>query len=83
MTRGLPMIRLPLTQEARDETQLAQICGLLATALPVATSPVRAETIDVSDSHGGSVAQYDAHGGLQKDFVWMHAPDVFKYLKNC
>ncbi len=122
-------------------------------AFACAAVPARAETIDVFDNHGGSVAQYDsewaanarrgvsvrivgpcqsactvllghiprsricvtpqarfgfhqanlpqmtqrlwaayapdikawinAHGGLQRDFVWMGAPDVFKYFKRC
>lgn len=113
----------------------------------------RAETIDVSDNHGGSVAQYDArwaaharegasvrivgpcqsactvllghiprsricvtpaasfgfhlahlqqatatlwnaypadikawikaHGGLSADFIWMRAPDTFRYFQKC
>lgn len=112
-----------------------------------------AETIDVSDNHGGSVAAYDArwsglaargvdvrivgpcqsactvllghipraricvtpeasfgfhqahlpsatatlwnayapdirawingHGGLQKDFIWMRAPDTYRFFKKC
>jgi len=121
-----------------------------AMVLSIGALPARAETIDVSDNHGGSVAQYDArwsenarrgvsvrivgpcqsactvllrhiprsricvtpeasfgfhqaqatatlwsgygadiktwinaHGGLQKEFVWMRAPDVFKYFKKC
>jgi hypothetical protein len=33
---------------------------LLAAALTLAACPAEAETIDVSDSHGGSVAAYDA-----------------------
>jgi hypothetical protein len=127
--------------------------ALHAVVLSIGTLPVRAETIDVYDNHGGSVAQYDArwaesarrgvsvrivgpcqsactvllrhiprsricvtpeasfgfhqaklpqatatlwsgygadikawinaHGGLQKEFVWMRAPDVFKYFKKC
>jgi hypothetical protein len=24
-----------------------------------------------------------AHGGLQKDFVWMGAPDIFRYFHKC
>jgi hypothetical protein len=113
----------------------------------------RAETIDVSDNHGGRVAEYDAtwagharngasvrivgpcqsactvllrhiprsricvtpqasfgfhlahleqatatlwngypadikawinrHGGLQKDFVWMQAPDIYRFFHKC
>ena len=115
--------------------------------------PAAAETIDVYDNHGGSVAQYNArwaglaargvdvriigpcqsactvllghiprnkicvtpaarfgfhlarrqdatqtlwnayqadirgwinaHGGLQKDFVWMGAPDIYRYFRKC
>ena len=33
---------------------------LLALVLAAAALPARAETIEVSDDHGGSVAQYDA-----------------------
>ena len=28
-------------------------------------------------------AWIDAHGGLKKDFIWMRAPDVFRYFKKC
>ena len=117
------------------------------------TLPARAETIDVSDSHGGSVAAYDArwaglagqgvkvrivgpcqsactvllgriprsricvtpeasfgfhlahtaqatetlrhayasdirawinaHGGLTREFIWMRAPDTYRYFRKC
>jgi hypothetical protein len=127
--------------------------AMSAIALSLGTLPARAETIDVYDNHGGSVAQYDArwaenarrgvsvrvvgpcqsactvllghiprericvtaqarfgfhlakvpkmtvliwnaypadikawinaHGGLRTDFIWMGAPDVFKYFKKC
>jgi len=126
---------------------------LLAAALTLAAYPAEAETIDVSDSHGGSVAAYDAewagharagasvrivgpcqsactvllrhiprsricvtpeasfgfhlarlpqatatvwsgypgdvkawinaHGGLTHEFIWMRAPDVYRYFKHC
>ena len=128
---------------------------LLAFALFVAclARPAAAETINVSDNHGGSVAKYDArwtelaqrgvnvrivgpcqsactvllghiprdricvapnasfgfhlaltnsatvtlwnayapdiqgwineHGGLKSNFIWMRAPDVFRYFKRC
>lgn len=115
--------------------------------------PAYAETIDVFDNHGGSVARYDsrwaeleargvsvrivgpcqsactvllghiprkricvtpdaafgfhlahlpsatrtlwdayqpdiqewinAHGGLQRDFIWLRAPDIFQYFEKC
>jgi len=28
-------------------------------------------------------AWIDAHGGLKKDFVWMGAPDIYRYFKRC
>jgi len=132
---------------------MKSIALLLACALTVAASPARAETINVSDAHGGVVAQYDAtwtanavrgvsvrivgpcqsactvllghiprericvtaaarfgfhygtnakatgimwnsyqsdiqgwinaHGGLKKDFIWMKAPDTYKYFHKC
>jgi hypothetical protein len=46
---------------------------LLLAALLLTTQSGSAETIDV----------FDNHGGLQKDFVWMGAPDVFRYFKKC
>jgi hypothetical protein len=113
--------------------------------------PARAETIDVDDSHGGRVADYDArwaahagarvrivgpcqsactvllahvprsricvtpqaslgfhlahrsqatatlwsgypadirawidaHGGLQRDFLWMRAPEIYRFFRRC
>jgi hypothetical protein len=61
---------------------------LLAAALTLAAYPAEAETIDVSDSHGGSVAAYDAEWagrarGLTHEFIWMRAPDVYRYFKRC
>lgn len=123
---------------------------ILVSAVPL---PVQAETINVSDSHGGSVAAYDArwaaiaarganvrivgpcqsactvllghiprrkicvtrnasfgfhlahlpsatatlwnayqsdirawitaHGGLTHEFIWMRAPDIFRYFRKC
>ena len=117
------------------------------------SGPARAETIDVFDNHGGSVAEYDsrwsalaargvsvrivgpcqsactvllghiprericvtpeaafgfhlahlesatatlwsayqpdlrawieAHGGLQRDFIWLRAPEIFQYFAKC
>jgi hypothetical protein len=28
-------------------------------------------------------AWIDAHGGLKKDFIWMRAPDIYRYFKKC
>ena len=126
---------------------------VLAVALILCAWPAVAETIDVYDDHGGSVAEYNArwaalaarsvgvrivgpcqsactvllghiprdnicvtpqaafgfhlahlsgatatlwnayqpdiqawiqaHGGLQTDFIWMRAPDIYQYFKSC
>lgn len=126
---------------------------VLIASLCMATLPARAETIDVSDDHGGRVADYDArwamhahdgarvrivgpcqsactvllghiprsricvtpqasfgfhlahlsqatgtlwhgypadikawinqHGGLQRDFIWMRAPDIYRFFHRC
>ena len=126
---------------------------LLASILWFAALPARAETIDVSDDHGGRVAEYNArwselarrgvtvrivgpcqsactvllghiprgricvtpeasfgfhlahradatatlrhayaaditswinaHGGLTQDFIWMRAPDTYRYFHKC
>jgi hypothetical protein len=125
----------------------------IAAAVCFACSAAWAETIDVSDNHGGRVAEYDArwaglsargvnvrivgpcqsactvllghipysricvtpdasfgfhlanlpqatarlwssyspgirawinaHGGLTREFIWMRAPDVYRYFKKC
>lgn len=126
---------------------------IFAFLFSVAALPARAETIDVYDNHGGSVAQYDArwaalaqrgvsvrivgpcqsactvllghiphgricvtpnasfgfhlahlpqatttlwhsyssgikawinaHGGLTHDFIWMRAPDIYRFFHKC
>ncbi len=127
--------------------------SVLAAALALLAVPAVAETIDVFDNHGGSVAQYNQrwaglaargvdvrivgpcqsactillghiprnkicvtpsarfgfhlaqkdfatdmlrnayqsdiqawinqHGGLRKDFIWMGAPDIYRYFRKC
>ena len=129
------------------------LATILAATLALPAVPARAETIDVYDNHGGSVAAYDArwaqhgragasvritgpcksactvlllhiprnricvmpnasfgfhqaklpqmtallwngypgdikgwinaHGGLTREFIWMRAPDVYRYFKRC
>jgi hypothetical protein len=44
----------------RGKTMKATLL-ILTFMFSLAAPPLRAETIDVSDNHGGSVAQYDAH----------------------
>jgi hypothetical protein len=126
---------------------------LIGALLLLLARPVSAETIEVSDNHGGSVAEYDsrwagyaargvdvkivgpcqsactvllghiprdkicvtpdasfgfhlahlasatatlrsayqadvrawieAHGGLNKDFIWLRAPEIFRFFKKC
>ncbi len=29
------------------------------------------------------MAWIDAHGGLQQSFIWMRAPDTYKFFKRC
>ena len=128
-------------------------CLVAFALLCLVTRAVRAETIDVSDDHGGSVAEYDArwaanaargvdvrivgpcqsactvllghiprsricvtpeasfgfhqahlpsatvtlwnayapdirawingHGGLKTDFIWLRAPDTYRFFKKC
>lgn len=126
---------------------------LASVILCLAALPAAAQTVDVSDNHGGSVAQYDSrwaelarrgvdvrivgpcqsactvllghiprvkicvtpkagfgfhqahlpsasatlwaayqpdirgwiekHGGLRKDFLWMRAPDTYRFFRKC
>jgi hypothetical protein len=45
--------------------------------LPSATATLR------SAYQADLTAWIDAHGGLKKDFIWLRAPDIFRYFKKC
>jgi hypothetical protein len=32
---------------------------------------------------GDIKAWINAHGGLTREFIWMRAPDVYRYFKRC
>ena len=35
-------------------------------------------------AYSGDVRQWiDRHGGLTKNFIWMRAPDTYRYFKRC
>jgi hypothetical protein len=131
----------------------SSLLGLTVSSALLTLASARAETIDVYDNHGGSVADYDArwaaygsqgvsvrivgpcqsactvllghiprsricvmpaasfgfhlahlaaatatlwnaypadikawvkqHGGLQRDFIWMRAPDIYRFFHKC
>jgi hypothetical protein len=144
------------TMQRISQTVVAACIGLaaiIALAVPVITVPAAAETINVSDSHGGSVADYSArwaglaargvnvrvvgpcrsactvllghiprsricvtpaasfgfhlahlssasamlwssyqpdiqawinqHGGLQREFIWLRAPETYRFFHKC
>lgn len=132
---------------------IAFCVAIMVATLTATTLPAAAETIDVSDTHGGSVAEYDArwtglaargvnvrivgpcqsactvllrhiprnricvtqdasfgfhlahlpsatatlwsgyqgdirawinqHGGLKQDFMWLRAPEIFRFFRRC
>jgi hypothetical protein len=65
----IPRGRICVTPEARFGFHLAK--------LPQATARLwAAYPPDIK-------AWINAHGGLQADFIWMGAPDVFKYFRRC
>ncbi len=158
---GRPVLRRPVVQKSsaidpqatRKNLSMTIVRSLIAALICVIAVPAAAETIDVYDNHGGSVAQYNArwaglaargvsvrivgpcqsactillghiprnricvmsaarfgfhlakrqdatqmlwaayqadirgwinaHGGLRKDFIWMGAPDIFRYFRRC
>ena len=45
--------------------------------LPSATATLR------SAYQSDITAWIDAHGGLKKDFIWMRAPDIYRFFKKC
>lgn len=65
----IPRSRICVTPAARFGFHLAK--------LPQATATLwNAYPADIK-------AWINARGGLRKDFVWMGAPDVFRYFKRC
>jgi hypothetical protein len=158
---GRPVMPRPVVQKSsvidpqatRKNLSMTIVRSLIAALICVIAVPAAAETIDVYDNHGGSVAQYNArwaglaargvsvrivgpcqsactillghiprnricvmpaarfgfhlakrqdatqmlwaayqadirgwinaHGGLRKDFIWMGAPDIFRYFRRC
>jgi hypothetical protein len=138
---------------SRKESRMPKHPFLMGALLLSWCGPVAAETIEVSDNHGGSVVAYDsrwaglaargvdvkivgpcqsactvllghiprskicvtpsasfgfhlanlpsatatlrgayqsditawidAHGGLKKDFIWLRAPDIYRFFKKC
>jgi hypothetical protein len=45
--------------------------------LPSATATLR------SAYQADLTAWIDAHGGLKKDFIWLRAPDIYRFFKKC
>lgn len=69
LLKHIPRSRICVTPAARF--------GFHQAKLPEATATLWS-------GYGADIkAWINAHGGLQKDFVWMGAPDVFRYFKKC
>jgi hypothetical protein len=69
LLKHIPRSRICVTPEARF--------GFHQANLPAATATLWS-------GYGADIkAWINAHGGLQKDFVWMGAPDVFRYFRKC
>ncbi|MGD9845311.1 MAG: hypothetical protein AB7O60_19595 [Variibacter sp.] len=65
----IPRSRICVTPAARFGFHLAH--------LPQATSTLW-------NAYPGDIKSWiNAHGGLKADFVWMRAPDVFRYFHRC
>ena len=65
----IPRSRICVTPEARFGFHLAH--------LPEATAALRsAYSSDIT-------AWIDAHGGLRQEFIWMRAPDTYRYFRKC
>jgi hypothetical protein len=65
----IPSSRICVTPEASFGFHLAN--------LPQATARLW------SSYSPGIKAWINAHGGLTHDFIWMRAPDVYRYFKKC
>lgn len=65
----IPRNRICVTPEARFGFHLAN--------LPQATATLW------NGYPAGIKAWINAHGGLQRDFVWMGAPDIYRFFRKC
>jgi hypothetical protein len=51
--------------------------GFHLAILPSATATLR------SAYQSDLTAWIDAHGGLKRDFMWLRAPEIFRFFKKC
>ncbi len=65
----IPRSRICVTPEASFGFHLAKRADATATLR-------RAYAADIT-------AWINAHGGLTQDFIWMRAPDTFRYFRKC
>jgi hypothetical protein len=60
------------------------ICVTPRAAFGFHQAKVAASTARLWAAYGSNIrAWIDAHGGLQKSFVWMRAPDIYRFFKRC
>ena len=65
----IPRSKICVTPEASFGFHLAHLASATATLRSAYPADIR--------------AWIDAHGGLTADFIWMRAPDVFRFFKKC
>lgn len=65
----IPRERICVTPQARFGFHLAGLPSATATLWSAYASDIR--------------AWIDAHGGLKTSFIWMRAPDTYRYFKKC
>jgi len=65
----IPRSKICVTPEASFGFHLAHLASATATLRSAYSADIR--------------AWIDAHGGLTADFIWMRAPDVFRFFKKC
>jgi hypothetical protein len=61
-----------------------KICVTSQASFGFHTAKVPAATATLWAAYGSDIKGWiDQHGGLKKDFIWMRAPDTYRYFKKC
>jgi hypothetical protein len=62
----------------------AHICVMQDAAFGFHLAHLQSATATLWNAYQPDIrAWIESHGGLQRDFVWMRAPDIFQYFAKC
>jgi hypothetical protein len=62
----------------------SHICVLPQARFGFHLAHLASATATLWGAYAGDIrAWIKAHGGLKRDFIWMHAPDIYRYFHKC